>query len=81
MAAPTLLKQKADVSHAVVIMWTGSEDIIDAIENYVKRFEYEDPTKTFWAGIVDPRFDVRAIMDYIKELGGEPYIYPPQQYP
>ena len=76
MPAPTLLSQIANVSHPVVILWTGSEDIVDAVGNYVMKFQYEDPAKTFWAGIIDPRFAVEAVMNYIVELGGTVYVYP-----
>jgi hypothetical protein len=63
---------------ANTIVFTGKNTVKESMKDFGLFFETEVEDDTIHAMIVDPRFRMNDLLNYIVELGGVVYTEPPE---
>lgn len=79
MPAPQPLSVIPDISHAVVIVFTGDHNIEASLNDFGIFFKKNVLNNTVHAMLIDPRYGHGAVQNYIVELGGTIYVAPPEE--
>ena len=74
MPAPEGNEKAPNVSHATFVVFTGPSRLRGIIDDYGYMFPAIIGDNTIHSMILDPRFDLTSLTNYIVELGGTVYV-------